>query len=414
MEQEFGVLDKYLKVTRYQYQYQVFPGNRFPFAEFLVAFGLLLILSIEQIAIDCNDKSSDCRNPIERLQSRNSQLERETLTANAQVELNTPPSPPFPEPNPPVNSQSKFNSLILLLALSVHSLFEGLTIGLLKSPSVVLQLFIAILVHKIPVAFSLGSSLVQSELKTSAVIHFDLWFSLMTPIGTGIGVLLNTLPSVIDLQLLNGILIPKTAIYIPNFISSLEENELIQKVYSAPKPKWTQLKNRRLQNWGGIPHPKGMIPEKMPEWLQKYINRINSYCIFEEQCSPNHVLINEYQPGQGIMPHVDGPLFHPIITTINCGSHTVLRLRTTDNSETLQENFSLLLEPKSLLILRDELYTDYLHSIEDITEDIVDSSIRNLHLCQEKHITGQRLKRSVRLSFTIRHVPRCSNFKLRF
>lgn len=63
----------------------MFPGNRFPFAEFLVAFGLLLILSIEQIAIDCNDKSSDCRNPIERLQSRNSQLERETLTANAQV-----------------------------------------------------------------------------------------------------------------------------------------------------------------------------------------------------------------------------------------------------------------------------------------------------------------------------------------
>lgn len=62
-------------------------------------------------------------------------------------------------------------------------------------------------VFQIPVAFSLGSSLVQSELKTSAVIHFDLWFSLMTPIGTGIGVLLNTLPSVIDLQLLNGILV---------------------------------------------------------------------------------------------------------------------------------------------------------------------------------------------------------------
>lgn len=47
----------------------------------------------------------------------------------------------------------------------------------------------------------------QSELKVSAVIQFDLWFSLMTPIGAGIGVLLNTLTSDVDVQLLNGILI---------------------------------------------------------------------------------------------------------------------------------------------------------------------------------------------------------------
>lgn len=185
--------------------FQVFPGNRFPFAEFLVAFGLLLILSIEQIAIDCNDKSSDCRNPIERLQSRNSQLERETLTANAQVrwlllqstrffflsnisykffyvkvELNTPPSPPFPEPNPPVNSQSKFNSLILLLALSVHSLFEGLTIGLLKSPSVVLQLFIAILVHKVSNIVHLNRGRMWRGNWKALVFSkvFGIWFTL--------------------------------------------------------------------------------------------------------------------------------------------------------------------------------------------------------------------------------------------
>lgn len=69
--------------------FQAFPSNKFPFAEFLVAFGFLIILSIEQIAVDCNDKSSDCRNPIERLQSINSQLERETLTTNAQVRLAT-------------------------------------------------------------------------------------------------------------------------------------------------------------------------------------------------------------------------------------------------------------------------------------------------------------------------------------
>lgn len=59
--------------------------------------------------------------------------------------------------------------------------------------------------------------------------------------------------------------LPKTVIYLPNFINAEEESEIMNKVYSVPKPKWTQLKNRRLQNWGGIPHVKGMIPEKIPE-----------------------------------------------------------------------------------------------------------------------------------------------------
>lgn len=33
---------------------------------------------------------------------------------------------------------------------------------------------------------------------------------------------------------------------------------------NAPLPKWTQLTRRRLQNWGGTPHPRGMIVEEIP------------------------------------------------------------------------------------------------------------------------------------------------------
>ena len=39
--------------------------------------------------------------------------------------------------------------------------------------------------------------------------------------------------------------------------------------------------------------------------------------IFISGKGPNHVLVNEYLPGQGIMPHTDGPLFHPTIATVN-------------------------------------------------------------------------------------------------
>lgn len=36
-------------------------------------------------------------------------------------------------------------------------------------------------------------------------------------------------------------------------------------VYDAPQVKWTQLSKRRLQNWGGLPQPKGMIQEPLPK-----------------------------------------------------------------------------------------------------------------------------------------------------
>ena len=33
----------------------------------------------------------------------------------------------------------------------------------------------------------------------------------------------------------------------------------------------------------------------------------------------NHVLVNEYKPGDGIMPHTDGPAYVPIVATITTG-----------------------------------------------------------------------------------------------
>ena len=61
---------------------------------------------------------------------------------------------------------------------------------------------------------------------------------------------------------------PNSAYYIPNFIGVDEEERLLRNVYNVPKPKWTQLAHRRLQNWGGIPHPKGMVAETIPEVLE--------------------------------------------------------------------------------------------------------------------------------------------------
>ncbi|CAK9811615.1 Alpha-ketoglutarate-dependent dioxygenase alkB homolog 6 [Anthophora plagiata] len=211
--------------------------------------------------------------------------------------------------------------------------------------------------------------------------------------------------------------VPDLAIYIPNFITQEEEDEIVKHVNNAPLPKWTQLSHRRLQNWGGIPHPKGMIAEEIPGWLQKYINQVSACNIFEREKLPNHVLINEYLPGQGIMAHSDGPLFHPIVTTISCGSHTLLdfykRVSSTEQHQP-DLQFSFLLEPKSLFILQGDLYHNYLHSIAERGTDVVAKSlIKNLDICGEKFSEGQTLKRGIRLSLTIRHVPKTSKLKLK-
>ena len=66
-----------------------------------------------------------------------------------------------------------------------------------------------------------------------------------------------------------------------------------------------------------------MLSEPIPHWLHEQIDKIQDLGIFETTKIPNHVLINEYQSGQGISPHLDGNLFHPIIATISLGTKSL-------------------------------------------------------------------------------------------
>lgn len=137
------------------------------------------------------------------------------------------------------------------------------------------------------------------------------------------------------------------------------------------------------------------------------------------------MLVNEYLPNQGIMPHADGPLFHPVVSTISCGSHTILRFykqitgivdSCTDGNkcEDRANMHCLLLEPRSLLIIKDDLYHEYLHSIDEVSQDTINTDVRNIDRCiQFKEYIGHTIARKRRLSLTIRHVPKASKSFLR-
>ncbi|XP_062617557.1 alpha-ketoglutarate-dependent dioxygenase alkB homolog 6-like [Saccostrea cucullata] len=217
---------------------------------------------------------------------------------------------------------------------------------------------------------------------------------------------------------------PPTIYYIPNFITKEEEEYLLHQVNSAPKPKWTQLSNRRLQNWGGLPHPKGMVAEEIPKWLKIYTEKVAAIGLYGNK-HPNHVLVNEYLPGQGIMPHEDGSLFFPVVSTISLGSHTLLEFYHPIKSEnqscdekpetSFEDRFltSILLEPRSLVFVCDDMYRTYLHGISERTTDRISESIANIDKCEiDKSVT--ELHRTTRVSLTIRHVPRVLKSKILF
>ena len=172
-----------------------------------------------------------------------------------------------------------------------------------------------------------------------------------------------------------------------------------------------------MQNWGGLPKEKGMIAEPIPSWLQDQIDKIQNLEVFEPSQKPNHILINEYHPGQGISPHLDGNLFHPIIATISLKSHCVLNYYEPleDPNElctSLQSRlkFKLYIPQRSLLLVKDKMFHHYLHGIEEINCDIRDTDLIIPDVIDAKDIT---LERKTRISLTIRHVPNTKKIKIR-
>ena len=85
------------------------------------------------------------------------------------------------------NSHSYIRSVFLLLALSMHSIFEGLAVGLQGDVRNILQIFAALAIHKSILAFSLGLNFVQSHMTVRSILGSGLLFAITSPIGIAIG-----------------------------------------------------------------------------------------------------------------------------------------------------------------------------------------------------------------------------------
>jgi len=76
---------------------------------------------------------------------------------------------------------------ILFLALSVHSIIAGLSLGLEKTLISSAVIFVAIMAHKSSGAFALGVSLKNESVSPNRLVWTVAFFSCMTPLGIMLG-----------------------------------------------------------------------------------------------------------------------------------------------------------------------------------------------------------------------------------
>jgi zinc transporter 1/2/3 len=93
--------------------------------------------------------------------------------------------PKFDEDNPVASS---LRGLLLIVALSVHEIFEGLAIGLQTSTSYVWYMLGAVSSHELVIAFCVGIELVSCRTRFILTLVYISAFALILPLGIGIGI----------------------------------------------------------------------------------------------------------------------------------------------------------------------------------------------------------------------------------
>ncbi|KAM9214852.1 LOW QUALITY PROTEIN: zinc transporter ZIP1 [Leptosomus discolor] len=145
---------------------------QFPLPEFILAMGFFLVLVLEQVALAQREPPSSSSSVPEET--------RALLLPSGSIQT--------PSPQPPAPSaRGAVRAGLLVLALALHAVLEGLALGLQEAEGAVLRVCLALLLHKCAVAFSLALKLLRGRLRAPAVAACLVLFAMMSPLGVGLG-----------------------------------------------------------------------------------------------------------------------------------------------------------------------------------------------------------------------------------
>lgn len=178
---------------------------------------------------------------------------------------------------------------------------------------------------------------------------------------------------------------PDGLTYLENYIPEDEADRLVQEIDTAP---WRADLKRRVQHYGYRYNYKARQARQedylspLPELFHELAERLTADGHF--QAIPDQVIVNEYQPGQGISAHIDcQPCFGETIASLSLLSACVMRF----SSQAHSQKMELHLQPASLLVMSADARHFWTHAIPARKTDILE---------------GQKHLRSRRLSLTFR------------
>ncbi|MEQ2163423.1 hypothetical protein GOODEAATRI_029969 [Goodea atripinnis] len=158
---------------------------QFPLPEFIMAMGFFLVLVLEQIVLAFKEQSSSHPEECRALMANSNIQTADGSGHHHRHRGSTESSGHF---HTDLGSQSALRAFILVFSLSLHSVFEGLVVGLLEEGKEVLEICLALLIHKSIISFSLSVALSQGRLRRSVVSGCLLMFAIMSPLGIALGV----------------------------------------------------------------------------------------------------------------------------------------------------------------------------------------------------------------------------------
>ena len=173
---------------------------------------------------------------------------------------------------------------------------------------------------------------------------------------------------------------------IPDYITEDEEEILTNQINNQ---KWIVDYQRRLQYYNYRnelfePYDLIPIPEKIPFFLEKIIDRLVKDGIVEER--PDQIIVNEYKPGEGLKPHTDRKDYYKnTIVGLSLNSGTTMDFI----NNRLGEKHSVYLPRRSLYVTKNDARYKWKHGIPGRKND---------------KINGQTIPRDTRISITFRNV----------
>ena len=161
--------------------------------------------------------------------------------------------------------------------------------------------------------------------------------------------------------------------YVKNFISNSVEKELMNFIDNE---KWINDLKRRVQHYGFRYDYKSrridysMRLGNLPDWITPLSIRLFEEGFFNEL--PDQVIINEYEIGQGISPHIDcEPCFEDTLVSLSLNSTAIMEL----SNDLTGEKIPVFLEPRSIVILKGESRYNWKHAIPARQKDIFDGNV---------------------------------------